>query len=80
MITIEFSTENAAFGDSDHDTFLEAAHILHAAAESLMHQAQMQNGSNCTLLKLIDPIRDTNGNTVGTLTYTQDLFSEYTVK
>ena len=70
MITIQFETENAAFGENDHDTFIEAAHILHKAAEDVMYQAEIQNNSGCTLTKLIEPIRDTNGNTIGTLTYT----------
>ena len=78
MITIEFETENAAFGENDHDTLREACYILHTAAEDVMQQALIQNNSGCTLTKLVQPIRDSNGNTIGTLTYTQDLFPEYT--
>ena len=78
MITIQFETENAAFGESDHDTLREACYILHTAAEDVMQEAQIQNDDGCTLTKLIRPIRDSNGNTIGSLTYTKDLFSDET--
>ena len=69
MITIKFETENAAFGDSDHDTLREACYILHTTAENIMQEALIHRNDGCTLSKLIQPIRDTNGNTIGNLTY-----------
>ena len=72
MITIEFTTENATFGDNDHDTLRETCYIQHTAAEDVMQEAQMQHADGCTLTKLMRPIRDSNGNTIGTLTYTND--------
>ena len=80
MITIQFETENAAFGDNDHDILRESCYILHTAAEDVMQEAQIQHANGCTLTKLVQPIRDSNGNTIGTLTYTKDLFPEYTNK
>ena len=80
MITIQFETENAAFGVSDHATLRETCYILHTIAEDVMQEAQIQHDDGCTLAKLICPIRDSNGNTIGSLTYTKDLFPEHTNK
>lgn len=80
MITIEFRTDTNSFDGSDHHMFLEAAHVLHNVAEEAMREAQIQRDDDCTLTKLIHPIEDSNGNTIGTLTYTKDLFPEYTNK
>ena len=74
MITIEFTTENAAFGDNDQDMLLESACVLRKVVKSLVRQIRIQSANDCTLTKLIEPIRDTNGNPIGTLTYTKDLF------
>ena len=76
MITIEFTTDNAAFGETDLDTLREAAHVLRSTANNLTYQAEIQNDSDCTLTKMIEPIKDVNGNTIGTLTYTKDLFHQ----
>ena len=78
MITIEFRTENAAFGETDLDILREAAHVLRSAAQNLTRQAEIQSDRCCTLTKLIEPIRDVNGNTIGTLTYIKDLFPNET--
>ena len=70
MITIEFRTDTNPFDGSDHHMFLEAAYVLHNVAEEAMQEAQIHHADGCTLTKLIRPIKDSDGNTIGTLTYT----------
>ena len=78
MITIEFETESSAFGQIDSQILREIAHVLHMTASNLDKQAEIQHADGCTLTKMINPIKDINGNTIGTLTYTKDLFTNET--
>ena len=71
MITIEFETENAAFGQTDSHKLREIAHVLHVTASKIDDRSEIWNDAGSTLTKMIEPIRDSNGNTIGSLTYTK---------
>lgn len=70
MITIQFETENAAFGDSDYEVFQEVDNILNYLKAVIQDQMETAKQDYRSINDLTTLIKDSNGNTVGTLKYT----------
>ena len=68
MFKLEIRTDNAAFGETDCETFQEIAAVLIGLRRSMQAEAAADDGS-CRTGKWIEPLRDTNGNIIGTFTY-----------
>ena len=70
MFKLEFETDNAAFGETDCETFQEIGWILRQLRARMTKEAANDCGG-CRATRWIEPIRDTNGNTIGSFTYTE---------
>ncbi len=70
MITIQFETDNAAFGDSDYEVFQEVDNILNYLKAVIQDQMETAKQDYRSINDLTTLIKDSNGNTVGTLKYT----------
>jgi hypothetical protein len=68
MFKLEIRTDNAAFGETDCETFQEIAAVLIDLRRRMQAEAASDDGG-CRMGKWIEPLRDTNGNTIGTFTY-----------
>ena len=68
MFKLEFETGNAAFGETDCETFQEIGWILRQLRARMTKEAANDCGG-CRATRWIEPIRDTNGNRIGSFTY-----------
>lgn len=68
MFKLEIKTDDAAFGDTDCETFQEIAAMLISLRRKMQAEAAADIGG-CRVNKWIEAIRDTNGNIIGTFTY-----------
>lgn len=68
MFKLEIETENAAFGEADCETFGEIHRILIELRRKVGHEAQADVSGNRTKL-WAEPIRDVNGNKIGSFIY-----------
>ena len=71
MVKIEFETGNAAFGETDCETFQGIASVLIELRQKMQSEAANDDGGT-RMGKWIEPIRDPNGNTIGSFTYVED--------
>lgn len=70
MITIQFETENASFGDSDYEVFQEADNVLSTLKSKLQDQMETAEQEYRSVNDLTMLIKDSNGNTIGQMRYT----------
>lgn len=63
-VKIEFSTNNAAF---EYGFEEELGYILHQATQKLFEQRRRDPATVCDAPESADLLKDTNGNTVGTV-------------
>ena len=70
MFKLEFETDNAAFGETDCETFQQIATVLIDLRPRMQAKAAADDGRT-RMGKWIEPIRDINGNTIGSFTYTE---------
>jgi len=68
MFKLDIRTDNAAFGETDCETFQEIAWVLIQLRRRMQKEAACDDGGT-RVGKWIEPIRDTNGNIVGTFSY-----------
>lgn len=68
MFKLEIKTDNAAFGETDCETFQQIASVLIDLRRKMQSEAANDDGGT-RVDKWIEPIRDTNGSIVGTFTY-----------
>ena len=68
MFKLDIRTDNAAFGETDCETFQQIASVLIDLRRKMQSEAASDDGGT-RMGKWIEPIRDTNGNIVGTFTY-----------
>lgn len=71
MFTLKFETDNAAFGETDCETFLEIQRLLGQLRSRIKKEAASNCGSIRTT-RLMEVIRDINGNTIGSFTYEKE--------
>ena len=71
MFTLKFETDNAAFGETDCETFQQVATILIDLRRRMQAEAATDDGGT-RMGKWIEPIRDINGNTIGSFTYEKE--------
>ena len=71
MYTLKFETDNAAFGETDCETFLEIQRLLGQLRSRIKKEAASNCGSIRTT-RLMEVIRDINGNTIGSFTYEKE--------
>ena len=60
MFKLEFETDNAAFGETDCETFQQIAAVLIDLRRRMQAEAAADDGG-CRMGKWIEPIRDING-------------------
>lgn len=70
MITIQFETENASFGDSDYEVFQEADNVLNYLKAVIQDQMETAKQDYRSVNDLTTLIKDSNGNTIGQMRYT----------
>lgn len=68
MFKLEFETDNAAFGETDCATFQQIAAVLIDLRRKMQSEAANDVGGDRTT-RWIEPIRDANGNRIGSFTY-----------
>ena len=68
MFKLEFETDNAAFGETDCETFQEIGWILRQLRARMTKEAANDCGG-CRATRWIEPTRDVNGNRIGSFTY-----------
>ena len=66
-LAITIYTDNAAFGETDNDEALEVARILNELKSYILINESVP---------FYKPLKDTNGNTVGNVEYTDELDNE----
>ena len=71
MFKLEFETDNAAFGETDCETFQQIASVLIDVRRKMQAEAANDIGGSRTT-QWIESIRDTNGNTIGRFTYEKE--------
>ena len=71
MFKLEFETDNAAFGETDCETFQEIGWILRRLRARMTKEASCDVGGIRTT-RWIEVIRDNNGNTIGSFTYEKE--------
>tara|TARA_R100000773_G_scaffold42765_1_gene40346 strand:+ start:154 stop:375 length:222 start_codon:yes stop_codon:yes gene_type:complete len=68
MFKLEIETQNAAFGETDCETFQEIGWILRRLRARMTKEAADDVGDNRTK-RWEEPLRDTNGNKIGSFIY-----------
>ena len=68
MFKLEIETDNAAFGETDCETFQEIGWILRRLRARMTKEAADDVGGNRTK-QWAEPIRDGNGNKIGSFIY-----------
>ena len=71
MFKLQIETNNAAFGETDCETFQEIGYILRRLRLRLT-TAAAANCGYCRAEQWIEPIRDLNGNIIGSFTYQRE--------
>ena len=71
MFKLEFETDNAAFGETDCETFQQISTVLIDLRRRIQAEAAADDGGT-RMGKWIEPIRDMNGNTIGSFTYEKE--------
>lgn len=71
MFKLEFETENAAFGETDCETFQQIATVLIDLRRKMQSEAANDVGG-CRTTRWIEPVRDINGNKIGSFTYEKE--------
>ena len=67
MFKLQFETDNAAFGETDCETFQQIATVLIDLRRRMQAEAAADDGGT-RMGKWIEPVRDINGNTIGSFT------------
>jgi len=68
MFKLEIQTENAAFGETDCETFEEIHRILIELRRKVGHETAADVGGP-RIKQWMEPIRDFNGNVIGGFIY-----------
>ena len=71
MFKLEFETDNAAFGETDCETFLEIQRLLGQLRSRIKKEAASDCGGIRTT-RWFEVIRDINGNTIGSFIYEKE--------
>lgn len=71
MFKLQFETDNAAFGETDCETFLEIQRLLGQLRGRIKKEAA-NDCSGIRTTRWMEVIRDMNGNTIGSFTYEKE--------
>ena len=71
MFKLQFETDNAAFGETDCETFLEIQRLLGQLRGRIKKEAA-SDWSGVRTTRWMEVIRDNNGNTIGSFTYEKE--------